>query len=353
MRPMTFPIGLERPLFGQFLRQLVGLRSEQLENALEFQRRCGGRLGGILLERGLIARDHITKVLSGQARWLAIALRGDLPRENFPCRRFLSLCLPAYNEQDNIEDTLDSACAILPEFVERYEIVVVDDGSHDETADIVSRYAHQNPQVRLVVHAHNQGYGAAVTSGLRAAAGDLVVFTDSDGQFSFLDLPQLLTHLEGADVVIGYRCQRADHWMRLFNAWAWNRLIRLVLGVRVRDLDCAFKLFRRSVTECLSLTSRGAAINAEILAQCVHGGLTIRETPVTHYPRYSGAPTGAALKVILRAFHELPALWKYRWAPVPFKGVEATASARPLAPASDFRQQNRPGLVSESTPGDW
>ena len=337
-RPMTYPIGLERPLFGQFLRQLVGLRSEQLEAALEQQRRCGGRLGAILLEQGLISRDHIMKVLRGQARWLAIALRGDLPQENFPCRRFLSLCMPAYNEQVNIEDTLDSACAILPEFVERYEIIVVDDGSRDQTADIVSRYARQNPQVRLVSHPHNQGYGAAVTSGLRAAAGELVVFTDSDGQFSFLDLPQLLTRLDGADVVIGYRYNRADHWMRLFNAWAWNRLIRFVLGVRVRDLDCAFKLFRRFVTERLSLTSCGAAINAEILAQCVHGGLTIRETPVTHYPRYSGVPTGAAFKVILRAFRELPQLWKYRWAPVSFQGAEAAASARSLVTPSELRQ---------------
>jgi hypothetical protein len=336
---MTYPVGLERPLFGQFLRQLVGLRSEQLEAALEHQRRSGGRLGGILLERGLIDRDHITKVLRGQARWLATALRGDLPQENFPCRRFLSLCMPAYNEQDNIEDTLESASAILPEFVQRYEIVVVDDGSRDDTADIVSRYARRNPQVRLVVHEHNQGYGAAVTSGLRAAAGDLIVFTDSDGQFSFLDLPQLLTRLEGADVVIGYRYQRADHWMRLFNAWAWNRLIRFVLGVRVRDLDCAFKLFPRFVTERLSLSSSGAAINAEILAQCVHGGLTIRETPVTHYPRYSGAPSGAALKVILRAFRELPQLWKYRRTPVLFPRTEAPATVRSLVTPSDLLQQ--------------
>lgn len=337
MRSVTFPVGLERPLFGQVLRHFVGLRSEQLEDALEVQRCGGGRLGAILCQRGLIAREHITQVLRQQARWLATALRGDLPRDTFPYHLFLSLCLPVYNEQDNIEDTLDSACAILPEFVERYEIVVVDDGSRDKTAEVLSRYARMNPQVRLVAHAQNQGYGGAVTSGLRAAEGDLIVFTDSDGQFSFLDLPQLLTRLEGADVVIGYRCQRADRWMRLFNAWAWNRLIRLVLGVRVRDLDCAFKLFRRSVIECLSLTSRGAAINAEILAQCVHGGLTIRETPVTHYPRYSGAPTGAAVKVILRAFRELPSLWKYRRTSCFFKGAEAPSSARPFVPMGDYR----------------
>jgi hypothetical protein len=115
-------------------------------------------------------------------------------------------------------------------------------------------------------------------------------------------------------MVIGYRYNRADNKIRCFNAWAWGRLIRLVLGVRVKDLDCAFKLFRRRIVDRLCLKSTGAAINAEILVQCVRGGVRMCEVPVNHYPRTAGAPTGAALKVILRAFRELPRLWKYRTA---------------------------------------
>src|SRR5947209_5517462 len=120
-------VGLERPPIGQFLRQMVGLRREPLEAALDRQSREGGRLGEILLEQGLITRDHIREALRRQASWLATAMQGDMPSESFPCRTFLSLCLPAYNEEENIEDTLDSVCSILPEFVAHFEVVVVDD----------------------------------------------------------------------------------------------------------------------------------------------------------------------------------------------------------------------------------
>ncbi len=308
---------LERPLFGQMVRQVVKLSSEELEKCLEQQRQAGGNigLGQILLNQGLMSRSQIAEVLQLQARWVATAMRGDMGSASFPYQTYLSVCLPAYNERANIEDTLDGACAMLPEFVERFEIVVVDDGSQDGTGDIVARYSLREPRVRLVRHERNRGYGAAVTSGLQAARGDLVFFTDADGQFSLLDLPQFIARLAECGAVIGYRYRRADPWHRRFNAWGWNRLIRCVLGVRVRDLDCAFKLFRREVVERLQLTSTGAAINAEILVQCARGGVSIRELPVAHYPRCHGAPTGAAFRVILRAFRELPQLWKYRSAP--------------------------------------
>ncbi len=308
---------LERPLFGQVVRQVVRLRSDQLERCLEIQRQANGLigLGQVMRNEGLITRAQIMQVLRLQAHWTATASQGDMGQTGLPYKAFLSLCLPAYNEAANIEDTIDGACAMLPEFVQGFEVVVVDDGSRDATADLVTHYSERDPRVRLVRHDRNRGYGAAVTTGLRAACGDLVMFTDSDGQFSLLDLPYLLAKLETCDVVIGYRYKRADPRHRLFNAWAWNRLIRFILGVKVRDLDCAFKVFRREVIEQLQLTATGAGINAEILAQCFRGGLRIEEVPVAHYPRSQGAATGAALRVILRAFRELPRLWKYRSTP--------------------------------------
>ena len=303
---------LERPLFGHFARQVAPISLAQISECLLDQRVHGGRLGEALCARGLLTPAQVLEILQMQARWVARSMRAEMTPQGFPCAASLSLCMPAYNEEANIVSCLDAACTILPEFVRDFEVIIVDDGSRDATAQVVADYARRDARVRLVKHAKNTGYGGAVTSALRAAVCDLVMFTDSDGQFSFLDLPQLLTNLGDNDLVIGYRHHRADKRMRLINAWGWNRLVRLTLGVKVRDLDCAFKLFRREVVERLQLTSTGACINAEMLVQCVRAGLQFREVPVTHYPRYHGAPTGANLKVIARAFRELPQLWKYR-----------------------------------------
>jgi hypothetical protein len=311
------PVRLERPRFGEFARHYCHLRSDSLEECLAEQARSGGRLGRILQARGYLTSTQLRLVLQLQARWVTQSMTQELLPHGLPYPTFLSLCLPAFNEKDNIEDTLDAACTILPLFVRRFEIVVIDDGSCDGTGALVKHYAENNGQVRLISHPENRGYGAAVSSGLRAAIGDLVAFTDSDGQFSMLDLPPLLAQIGRNDAVFGFRYRRADSPLRLFNAWGWNRLVRAVLGVQIRDLDCAFKLFRREVVEQLQLTAMGAAINAEILVQCSRRGWRFVEMPVNHYPRRGGAPTGAALRVIARAFRELPLLLRYRWRSTP------------------------------------
>lgn len=314
-------ICLERPPFGQFVRQVAPITCQEISDGLEHQRLHGGRLGEILRDRGLLSDRQIAEVLKLQARWVAANMQSEMAPSELPYRTFLSLCMPAYNEEENIESCLDAACAMLPEFVERFEVIVVDDGSRDDTGDLVASYAQRHDCVRLVQHEKNRGYGAAVSTGLKAAQGDVVIFTDSDGQFSLLDLPQLLMQLDDHDVVLGYRYRRADVGMRCLNAWSWNQLVRLFLKVYVRDLDCAFKLFRREIIDGLKLTSTGACINAEILVQCVQANLRMCEIPVTHYPRHHGAPTGAALRVILRAFRELPELRKYITDPTPLVSV--------------------------------
>jgi len=309
------PLGLERPRFGEFAKQLAAITTCELEDCLKYQSEYGGRIGAILADRKLIQQEQIPEILRMMARWVAATRHADMPGFGFPRPLKLSVCMPAFNEADVIEDCLAAACAILPEFVEDFELIIANDGSSDETGELVHQFSQRDPRVRLVNHEVNRGYGAAVSSGLKAAEGDLVIFTDGDGQFSMLDLPQLLEHVNDVDYVIGYRYERAEGGLRRLNAWSWNRLIRAMLGVRVRDLDCAYKLFPRDVIEELKLTSQGACINAEILTQCARGGLTFCETPVMHYPRYHGAPTGANLKVIIKAFRELPQLWKYRSAP--------------------------------------
>ncbi|MBV9122924.1 MAG: glycosyltransferase family 2 protein [Planctomycetes bacterium] len=332
----------EWPLFGQVVRQLVPLRLELLEDCLNRQRQTGVRLGEILQRRDLLTRDQVAQVLQLQAREAAGAWRATLASWAFPYPTFLSLCLPAYNEEANIEDTLDAACAVLPEFVQQHEILVVNDGSTDHTGIRVNRYAEREPHVRALHHPHNRGYGAALSTALHAARGDHVAFMDSDGQFNLLDLPRLLVPLDRYEIVAGYRRHRADSWQRKVNAWAWNQLIRVVLGVHVRDLDCAFKVFSRGVVDRLQLQAAGAGINAEILAQCVRRGLAICEVPVHHYPRCHGAPTGAALRVIVKAFRELPWMVRYRFRfSSPNPPASPPASADPCPGAGLTSQGNR------------
>lgn len=323
----TLPIGQAEamnvcwPRFGEFARQIGRVRAADINDCLIEQRAGGGLLGELLIRRGLLSPADADEIVARQAQWVARSLGAEFEGPGFPRPETLSLCLPAFNEQDNITATLRSARAILPHYVSGFEIVVVDDGSRDETARRVSAVAQNDPRVRLVRHSGNRGYGAAVTSGLQAATGDLVMFTDSDGQFNFLDVAHLLVHLGNNDLVAGFRRNRADRWPRKVNAWAWGRLVGGVLGVRMRDLDCAFKLFRRDLVARLCLTSTGACINAEIMAQCVHGGVQFNEVPVSHYPRHAGAATGARLKVIARAFGELPSLRKYRKRSLPPAGT--------------------------------
>lgn len=306
------PVEMEYPKFGQFAQQAGWVRATDVEGCLAEQHSRGGLLGDRFVAGGLLSPEQVAEILGRQAEWVARSWQAELAPMRFPYPAFLSLCLPAYNEQQNIVGTLQGALAILPHFVEQFEIVVVDDGSRDETATRVAHEAQCDARVRLVRHERNRGYGAAVSTGLREARGELAMFADSDGQFNFLDVARLLICLRDADFVIGYRRRRAEGSRRRLNAWLWTKLVRMVLGIEVRDLDCAFKLFRRDVLDRLELTSTGACINAEIMTQCVWGGLRFREIPVAHYPRKAGAATGARLQVICRALCELPALRRCR-----------------------------------------
>jgi glycosyltransferase involved in cell wall biosynthesis len=217
--------------------------------------------------------------------------------------------LPAFNEQYNLRCTVEAARRILPTVAEQWEIIVVNDGSGDATARICDTLVSQIPQVRAVHHTGNRGYGAALKSGIVAARHDWIFFSDSDGQFDFAEISRLLVYAETSDIVAGYRKRRNDPPYRALNALGWNLLVRLSLGVAVRDIDCAFKLFRRTVFERVQIRSVGAMVNTEILSQAFRFGMRITEVEVTHYPREHGQPSGAKLRVILKAFRELFRMW--------------------------------------------
>jgi glycosyltransferase involved in cell wall biosynthesis len=228
-----------------------------------------------------------------------------------PVRRLssISIVFPAYNEQENVETSVVAARKALAEIADKIQIVVVNDGSADGTRQILDRLAREHADVVVVHHESNQGYGAALRSGFARATGEYVFFTDADLQFDLAEIGLLVRWIGEFDIVAGYRAKRADPWNRRLNAWAWNLLVRLVLGLKVRDIDCAFKLFRRRVFDTVRLSTVGAMVNTEILAKAMQGGFTLREIPVSHYPRRHGVQTGANLAVILKALRELFAMY--------------------------------------------
>lgn len=224
----------------------------------------------------------------------------------------LSIFFPAYNEEENIKETVLRTIDVVENspFVGEYEILVVNDGSRDKTLSIAQELEEQYRTVRVVNHPRNMGYGAALKSGMEEARMDYVFFTDADLQFDIVELQNLLVHLDQYPVVIGYRAPRRDSFMRLVNAWGWNKLNRLLFGLRIRDIDCAFKLFRRKELQAISLKSKGAMISAETLIRLTRRNIPVKEVPVSHLPRYAGSPTGAKPSVILRAFREMIELYR-------------------------------------------
>ena len=221
----------------------------------------------------------------------------------------LSLVFPVFDEEHNVGPLLASALALAPRLATPFEIIVVDDGSRDRSAAIVADWRRRDPRIRLLRHPSNIGYGAALRSGLRAARGEWLFFSDADLQFDLGELERLLERTSDAELVVGYRAPRRDPWNRRLLAWGWGRLVRALFGLRVRDIDCAFKVIHRPVIEALPIASLGAFVNTELLVRATRAGFRIVEVPVTHRPRVSGRAKGATPRVILRALLELGSLY--------------------------------------------
>jgi glycosyltransferase involved in cell wall biosynthesis len=223
----------------------------------------------------------------------------------------VSFVLPSYNEEANIERAIDQTRAVAERVCSQWEILIVDDGSTDRTGEIVRGASTIEPSIKLVSHGCNRGYGEALRSGFAAAQFDFVFFTDADNQFDMNDFDLLMAWADRADVVAGYRKVRRDTFMRQVNAWGWNRLVRMLFYVPVRDIDCAFKLIKREALEQIDIESRGAMINTEIMVKLARSGCLIIEVGVNHFPRTAGAPQGAKLRVIARALREVKRMYPH------------------------------------------
>lgn len=225
----------------------------------------------------------------------------------------LSFFFPAHNEAANIEAMVAEALEALPALADEFEIIAVDDGSKDDTAAIADRLAAEHPQVRVVHHPVNRGYGGALRSGFAASRMPLVAFTDGDRQFRIADLAKLTARMaesDDPDVVVGYRLKRADPTIRKLYARFYRFALRVWFGLKVKDPDCALKLFKRESLEGIRLESQGGFLSGELLVKLLQRKRTIAEVGVPHYPRTAGTQSGANPKVVFRAIRDF---WRLRF----------------------------------------
>lgn len=221
----------------------------------------------------------------------------------------LSVILPTYNEEDNIELAIKEIADFLSGLLV-FEIVAVNDGSKDKTGEILEEIAKERKNLSIITHSKNLGYGAALRSGFAKANGDLIFFTDSDGQFDIGDLKTFLEKIKDYDFIIGCREKRKDPLPRILYAKIYAKLARFLFGVRTRDINCAFKIFKKEALQSLPLFSSGALINLEILALAQKRGYKFLELPVNHLPRKAGKQTGGSFKVVAKALINIFYLWR-------------------------------------------
>lgn len=223
----------------------------------------------------------------------------------------LSVFFPAYNEQENIEKTIRDAIKVLKSLdLENFELIVVNDGSKDSTAELVEKLAKEDKRIRLVNHEKNRGYGEALKTGFKSAKYEWVVFTDSDGQFDFSEIKKLIERSDQVDFVLGYRLKRADPWMRILFGNLWNITAKILLGLPSRDYSCGFKLIKKSsFNATLPLEAGEKVTQIEMLVKAKRTGSKFVEVGLHHYPRKFGSQTGANLSVVAKSYLDLFKLW--------------------------------------------
>jgi glycosyltransferase involved in cell wall biosynthesis len=226
----------------------------------------------------------------------------------------LSVFLPIYNEEANIRNVVLATEKVLQGVAEEWELIIVDDGSTDGSPKLIKELANLEKRIRVVTHKINEGYGATISSGLYESKYPWISFTDSDGQFDFAEITGFIDKQRetGADLVIGYYKKRQVSTFKVITTKLWELTVLILFGLKVRDIDCAFKLISKKVIEAIPHleSQRGAFISSELLIKARNRGFKIVEIPVTHYPRTKGVGTGRNLNVIVKSFTDLLRLWK-------------------------------------------
>ena len=223
----------------------------------------------------------------------------------------LSVFFPAYNDAPSLPGLVAKTFAVLRQHVADFEVTVVNDGSTDLSAAVLERLVLvHGPRLRVVTHEVNRGYGGALRSGFESATKDFVFYTDGDGQYDVNELPKLLALMDDrVSFVNGYKLERNDPWHRIFIGKTYNRLARLMFGVHLKDIDCDFRLIRRSLLELIKLDSTSGTICVELVRKLELCGMQVAEVGVHHYPRVHGKSQFFRLKSLTTTFYQLLRLW--------------------------------------------
>ncbi|MBI3980326.1 MAG: glycosyltransferase family 2 protein [Chloroflexi bacterium] len=225
-------------------------------------------------------------------------------------KRRISAFFPAYNDEATIGGLVERVEATLRQVASEYEIIVIDDGSRDNTGALLDAMVRANPHLRVIHHGQNRGYGGALRSGFAAARLDWVFYTDGDGQYDPAELATLVARLrDGVDVVQGYKIRRQDPVHRIVIGWSYGQFVRLVFGLKIRDVDCDFRLIRRDVFDLVQLESNGGSICVEMVRKIQDAGRTFVEAPVHHYPRMHGRSQFLRPRRVFETFVGLGRLW--------------------------------------------
>ncbi len=226
----------------------------------------------------------------------------------------LSLFLPTYNEEGVIRKTVLNSKKVITKYFNKWEIIIVNDASKDNTKAIVDDLSKNDSKIRVVNHSVNKGYGGAFKTGLYSSKYDWIALIDSDGQFDFSEINNFVKKQNetGADLVIGYYKKRQVSKLKILTSKMWEFAVYVLFGLHVKDIDCGFKLISKKVIDTIPKleSERGAFISSELLIKSRKAGFKIVEIPVTHLPRVTGKGTGRDIKVIIQSFVDLFRLWK-------------------------------------------
>jgi glycosyltransferase involved in cell wall biosynthesis len=221
----------------------------------------------------------------------------------------LSVFFPVYNEEKNLSILIKQALEIIPTVAKKFELIIINDGSQDKSLEVAKKLAQKHPEIKIVSHPVNLGYGAALRSGINAANYEWIFFTDSDLQFDLKQIVDFIPYTKTDQVIIGYRKKRAEGFHRSLNATIFKIYIDLLFRLHVKDIDCAFKLLKADLVKNLRLESSGAFTTSEILYKLKKKRIKFKQLPVDHFPRKYGNSTGANLKVIVKGVWEALALY--------------------------------------------